>query len=636
MGRLFFSFFIFLAGPMALFTSVQTSGNNELPTNSKTQLLWGDTHLHTYYSFDAFLNQNYSATPDTAYRWAKGEPVIHPKNRTRVQINTPLDFLVVSDHAEELGVFTTLIKEGDELLSPMGPWDSSVRWMQMKIAQYLVSKDRGEEVFNNILPKQEVKAGGDPVQDESGVMYPSPYGDTTKIRNKVWTDIVETAERHNEPGKFTSLIGWEWSSTPAGANLHRVVFTPDGADKALQFLPYGSDVSQYPEDLWAWLDATQQKTGSRFVAIPHNPNISKGYMFGDTTLKGKPITPEYSKVRMNWEPVVEMTQVKGDSETHPLLSPEDNFADFESYGFYIQQRNQAYKPKPGDYVRSSLITGMAIEQQIGTNPYKFGMIGSTDSHTGLATAEEDNFWGKYATDSTPETKNQDIIGAAKNSGWDMAAAGLTAVWAQENTREAIYAAFKRKEVYATTGTRIGLQFFGGWNLPKQSQYAEDLAKIGYRMGVPMGGDLITPNKKRSPEFIVRAVKDPLGANLDRVQIVKGWVDQQGASHEKIYNVAWSGDRSTNKEGQLPAVGNTVDRNLGTYKNTIGSAELTAHWVDPQFDADQRAFYYVRVLEIPTPRHSLFDKIALDQLDLQNGPETLQERAYSSPIWYTPQ
>lgn len=604
--------------------------------DTQTQLLWGDTHLHTKYSFDAFLNENHSATPDTAYRWAKGEPVIHPENRVRVQIKTPLDFLVVSDHAEEIGVFATLILEGNDLLAPMGLWDSLRRWVQMKLAKYLIDNGRGEEIFTDILPKQEVNAGGDPIQDPHGVMYGSPYGDTTVIRNKVWTDIVETAERHYEPGKFTSLIGWEWSSTPAGANLHRVVFTPDGADKALQFLPYGSDISQYPEDLWAWLQSTQEKTGTRFVSIPHNPNISKGYMFAETTVKGQPISAEYSKIRMNWEPVVEMTQVKGDSETHPAFSPQDKFADFESYGFFLQQKNQAYSPKPGDYVRSSLQTGMAIEQQIGVNPYKFGMIGSTDSHTALATAEEDNFWGKYATDSTPETKDQDIIGAAENSGWDMAAAGLAAVWAKQNTREEIYAAFKRKEVYATTGTRIGLQFFGGWNWPNGSQDIENLASIGYQQGVPMGGDLITGDSQGAPEFLIRAVKDPLGANLDRVQIVKGWVDQQGASFEKVYNVVWSDNRSLGANGELPPVGSTVDRDTATYKNTIGSSELTAHWVDPQFDPEQRAFYYVRVMEIPTPRHSLFDKIALGQMDLQNGPETLQERAYSSPIWYTPQ
>ena len=610
--------------------------DQDLQIETQTQLLWGDTHLHTQYSFDAFLNQNHSATPDTAYRWAKGEPVIHPENRVRVQIKTPLDFLVVSDHAEEIGVFATLILEGNDLLAPLGPWDSLKRWVQMKLAKYLIDSDRGEEIFTDILPKQEVSAGGDPIQDPHGVMYGSPYGDTTAIRNKVWTDIVETAERHYEPGKFTSLIGWEWSSTPAGANLHRVVFTPDGADKALQFLPYGSDISQYPEDLWAWLQSTQEKTGTRFVSIPHNPNISKGYMFADTTVKGEPITAQYSKIRMSWEPVVEMTQVKGDSETHPAFSPQDKFADFESYGFFLQQKNQPYKPQPGDYVRSSLKIGMGIEQQIGVNPYKFGMIGSTDSHTALATAEEDNFWGKYATDSTPETKDQDIIGAAENSGWDMAAAGLAAVWAKQNTREEIYAAFKRKEVYATTGTRIGLQFFGGWNWPNGSQHSEDLASIGYQHGVPMGGDLITGDSEGAPEFLIRAVKDPIGANLDRVQIVKGWIDQQGASYEQVYNVVWSDNRSLGENGELPPVGSTVDRDTATYKNTIGSAELTAHWTDPQFNPDQPAFYYVRVLEIPTPRHSLFDKIALGQMDLQNGPETLQERAYSSPIWYTPQ
>ena len=625
-----------IAGSLVL-SSMAAADSGELldDTEVPARLLWGDTHLHTKYSFDAFFNQNHTATPDTAYRWAKGLPVIHPYNRARVQIQTPLDFLVVSDHAEELGVMTVLYQQGHDQLSPMGPWDSFVRWIQLQFAEYLISRGNGEAVFNNALPEQEVMPGGDPVSDPHGAIYPTPYGDTTKIRTGVWQEIIGAAERHNEPGKFTSLIGWEWSSTPAGANLHRVVFTPDGADKASQFLPYGSDISQYPEDLWDWLQKTGQRTGTRFIAIPHNSNISKGYMFADTALDGAPITAQYAKTRMAWEPVVEMTQVKGDSETHPRLSPEDQFADFETYGFFLQQQYQEYDPQSGDYIRSALKTGLAVERQTGVNPFKFGLIGSTDSHTALATAEEDNFWGKYANDSTPEIKDQDIIGEAKNSGWDLAAAGLTAVWARDNTRDEIYAAFKRKEVYATTGPRISLQFFGGWDWPKAAEHTENLAALGQSYGVPMGGDLTAQPHTEAPQFLIRAAKDPLGANLDRIQVVKGWIDWNGSQFEQVYNVAWSDNRSLSADGKLPEVGNTVDRTNATYDNSIGAAELVARWTDPQFDPAQRAFYYVRVLQIPTPRHSLYDKIALKNMQLENGPETLQERAYSSPIWYTP-
>jgi len=616
---------------MAAADSVELIDDTEVPA----KLLWGDTHLHTKYSFDSFFNENHTATPDTAYRWAKGLPVIHPYNRARVQIQTPLDFLVVSDHAEELGVMTVLYQQGHDLLSPMGPWDSFLRWIQLQFANYLISRGNGEAVFNNALPEQEVTPGGDPVSDPHGALYEAPYGDTTKIRTGVWQEIIGAAEEHNEPGKFTSLIGWEWSSTPAGANLHRVVFTPDGADKASKFLPYGSDISQYPEDLWDWLQKTGQQTGARFVAIPHNSNISKGYMFADTALDGSPITAQYAKTRMAWEPVVEMTQVKGDSETHPRLSPEDEFADFETYEFFLQQQYQEYDPQSGDYIRSALKTGLAVEQQTGVNPFKFGLIGSTDSHTALATAEEDNFWGKYANDSTPEIKDQDIIGAAQNTGWDMAAAGLTAVWARDNTRDEIYAAFKRREVYATTGPRISLQFFGGWNWPVGAEHAENLSALGQHYGVPMGGDLTAQQHLESPQFLIRAAKDPLGANLDRIQVVKGWVDRDGSQFEQVYDVVWSDNRSLSADGKLPDVGNTVDRNTATYDNSIGAAELVARWTDPQFDPTQRAFYYVRVLQIPTPRHSLYDKIALQKMQLENGPETLQERAYSSPIWYNP-
>jgi len=479
--------------------------------------------------------------------------------------------------------------------------------------------------------------GSDPVQDPSNEIPDSAFGDLTKIETTAWEEIVDAAERNNDPGTFTSLIGWEWSSIPTGANLHRVVFTPDGADKAKQFLPFGSDEGQYPEELWQWLDDTKKRTGTRFVAIPHNSNISKGYMFAETTLKGKPITAEYARTRMQWEPVVEATQFKGDSEARAAFSPQDEFADFENFDHYLQQDVEAYEAKKGSFIRPALKTGLAIENKIGVNPFKFGMIGSTDSHTGLASPEEDNFMGKVARDSTPETKISEGKKVVTFNGWDMSASGLAAVWAKENTREAIYNAFQRKEVYATTGPRLKVQMFAGWNFEKGAANANNFAEIGYRQGIPMGGDLVKPENVtgKAPQFLIRAVKDPKGANLDRIQVIKGWVDSKGAQHEKVYNVAWAGERKLDAKGKLAPVGNTVDISIPSYTNTIGTAELSVKWRDPSFIASQNAFYYVRILQIPTPRHSQYDAVALQIDTPKEGPAFLQERAYTSPIWYTP-
>ncbi|MFT6750911.1 MAG: hypothetical protein ACJA2O_001092 [Candidatus Azotimanducaceae bacterium] len=602
-----------------------------------TELLWGDTHLHTSYSFDAFLNQNQSADPDTAYRWAKGQPVIHPYNRTRIQIDTPLDFLVVSDHAELMGVIRAIHNETAEIPDE-GFIQDITRWIKTSVLLDAIENETGRKIFSDILPVPPENPGGDPVADPANVLPLGAFGNTIKTETTAWNEIVDAAERHNNPGKFTSLIGWEWSSIPTGANLHRVVLTPDGGEKARQFLPYGSDQSQYPEDLWQWLETTQKETGTRFLTIPHNSNISKGYMFAETTLKGQPITAEYAKNRVKWEPIVEATQIKGDSETHPDLSPNDKFADFETYGFYIQQTHSEYVAKAADYVRPALLTGLAIEEKIGVNPYKFGLIGSTDAHTGMSSAEETNFWGKMAKDSTPETKRSGLIGdkSKSASGWSMAAQGMAAVWAEENTREAIYSAFKRKEVYATTGPRIAIRVFAGWDFDAQEADSKDFAKIGYAKGVPMGGDLLRPsNETQIPQLLIRATRDPKGANLDRVQVIKGWVDTNNTSREKIFNVSWSDNRQLGGDGDLPDVGTTVNEAIPSYTNSIGSSEFSTLWTDPEFSVEQRAFYYVRVLQIPTPRHSLYDAIALQRDVQEEAPATIQERAYTSPIWYTP-
>lgn len=609
------------------------------------QLLFGDTHLHTSYSFDAYLNKNQSADPDTAYRWAKGQPVVHTLNRTRVQIDTPLDFLVVSDHAELMGVIRAL-NLGTAETEDLGFIGNIKRWFAVKILNRAIEGGDGSDFFNSLLPVQPTSPGGDPVADSNNELPTNTFGDTIKTETSAWHDIVDAAERHNNPGEFTTLIGWEWSSIPTGANLHRIVFSPDGADKAKQYVPYGSDQSQYPQDLWQWLEDTQARTGSRFLAMPHNSNISKGYMYSDTTLQGADIDAEYAKRRLKWEPVSEMTQFKGDSETHPALSPDDEFADFETYGFYIQQGAQEYQPTPADYARSALKLGLALEQKIGVNPYQFGMIGSTDSHSGLSTPEEHNFWGKFARDSTPDTKvSDDAIGGSANgrnvSGWDMSASGLAAAWAKDNTREEIFAAFQRKEVYATTGTRLKVRVFGGWDFDEALLESHDFASAGYAQGVPMGGNLNYQGdavQPRAPQMMIQAQKDPKDANLDRVQVIKGWVDAQGDTHEKVYNVAWSGqesgERTMDARGRITEVGNTVDLETGAYNNSIGAEQLSVLWTDPDFDAAQSAFYYVRVLQIPTPRHSLLDGIALEIEPPQQGPATIQERAYTSPIWYS--
>jgi hypothetical protein len=594
------------------------------------QLLWGDTHLHTTFSSDAFANNNLLADPDTAYRYARGLPVIHPYHRARVQIETPLDFLVVSDHAEYLGVIRHLYFNGSEGVET-GMVDklkaSFVGWL----LRLRVDAGRGSELFVSVLPKPDA----DPRAAAAETLGSSLIPPLPKVEADTWRQITDAADRHNDPGNFTAMIGWEWSSVPGGANLHRVVVTDGNASSAQQYQPFGLDDSPYPEDLWRWLAETATATGDDFIAIPHNSNISKGFMFDDQTLRGEPVSAEWAETRSYWEPVAEITQIKGDSETHPVLSPNDPFADFETYPYHIQQGTSEYIPKPGDYLRSGLLRGMGLEASIGVNPYRLGFIGSTDSHTALPSAEERNFHGKLATDSIPENKNSRWDGGEGPTGWAMSASGLAAVWADSNTRESILAALRRREVYATTGPRIGVQLYAGWNLPVVAVDGADDWRAAAAAGVPMGGVLPAPGQAGlAPQILVQATRDPLGANLDRIQVVKGWIDAAGAPQERVYDVAWSGERSL-ESGQLPAVGNTVDVTTGSWDNSIGEPQLATLWQDPDFDPTQAAFYYVRVLEIPTPRHSLLDAIALGQAEAAGQPDTLQERAYTSPVWYAP-
>jgi hypothetical protein len=600
--------------------------DNHAKAGYPTRVFWGDTHLHTSNSFDVYLFGTPNSTPDAAYRFAKGLPVISPTTGTRWQIQQPLDFLVVADHAEMVGSVPRLFEENAEEFA-----NTKTGKAMLKLAP-----DKSEEGLQKIYDAINYVASG--LENELGVdaeqMVKDMHGGTK--RETTWERNIETAEEHNEPGKFSAIIGFEWSSNAGGANLHRVVFQAEGGDVAKQYLPYSSLESDDPENLWKWLDATSEKTGATFVAIPHNPNISLSRMFPTERNNGKPVDAAYAKTRAEWEPVVEATQIKGDSESHPLLSPNDEFADYEIFDFALTPDGTRPKPTKADYIRNGLMRGLEFEKKLGTNPYKVGMIGATDSHTGMPAVEETNFSGKGQHDATAEQRPHPT-GIGSSKGWDMGAAGYAGVWATENTREAIVAAFKRREVYATSGPRMTLRFFGGFDFTEDLAKSNSLVAMGYEQGVPMGGDLTAAPDDKAPTFLVAASKDPNGANLDRIQIIKGYLNEEGFAEERIYDVAVSDDRKIGKDGRCETpVGNTVDLNTGKYTNTIGDVQMTVTWTDPDFDPEQAAFYYVRLLEIPTPRYSLLDAIALG-IDWKetNRPATIQERCYSSPIWYTP-
>ncbi len=617
-----------------------------------TRLFWGDTHLHTSDSPDAYTAGNRSAGPDVAYRYAKGEPVIHPYNRTRVQILEPLDFLAVSDHAEYLGVMP-VVMNGEFEQPEAGVFARLKSWFMVTLVRYLIEEPRSAtKRFTQLLPEAEVQSGDarDPVAaaveagTDGGLESAGLINEDAarRISASRWAQSMQVADHHNKPGVFTALVGWEWTQTASGANLHRVVVSDTSGATASTFDPVGADDAPYPEELWDQLQLLSERTGANFIAIPHNSNLSKGYMFSRTTLRGEPIAEGYAAKQARWEPIAEVTQIKGDSETHPELAPNDEFADFERFNFYLQAFPQAkgYKVQEGDTVRSALKTGLELENEIGVNPFKLGMIGSTDSHTSMASAEEPNFWGKVATDSIPENKRPvDPSGYGDGehgfNGWSMSASGLAAVWAADNSREAIVAAMQRRETYATTGPRIRVRLFAGWDFALEDATSPDLAAIGYAGGVPMGGQLSAAPAGAAPHFIISAARGPIDHNLDRIQVVKGWLDARGEAQEKIFDVAWSGDRQPDAQGKLPAVGSTVDLHTGKTANSIGAAELATLWVDPEFDPTRSAFYYARVLQIPTIRHSQLDAIALGIDTPYEGPATLQERAYTSPVWYTP-
>jgi hypothetical protein len=583
-----------------------------------TQVFWGDTHLHTALSMDAGAFGNRLGM-DEAYRFARGEEVVSATG-LRVKLGRPLDFLVISDHSDGMGFFPMLMA-GDPLMMAK---EEGRRWKGMV--------DEGGQTA--------VAAALEMIDSFSRGEFPWEPNDP-QIMRPVWDNAVAAAERYNEPGRFTAFIGYEWTSlAPPGNNLHRVVIFRDDGDKASRVLPYTATDSIDPEDLWAVLAAYEEKTGGQVLAIPHNGNLSNGMMFAVETLDGEPLDGDYAQRRQRWEPIYEVTQIKGDGEAHPFLSPNDEFADYETWD--VSNLNFS-EPKTDDmlqheYARSALKLGLELEEELGANPFKFGMIGSTDSHTSLATAEEENFFGKHSgSEPGPGRISHPVMqaGGMKIMGWQQAASGYAAVWATENTREAIFDAMKRKETYATTGSRMMVRFFGGWEFDAADANNRYPGAVGYTKGVPMGGDLSAAPAGKAPTFLVGALKDPFGANLDRIQIVKGWLEG-GELKEKIFDVAVSDGREIGANGRCEQpVGSTVDTATATWTNTIGDPELITVWEDPQFDASQRAFYYARVIEIPTPRWAAYDIV---RYGLEASPEitmTTQERAYTSPIWYTP-
>ncbi len=582
------------------------------------QVFFGDTHFHTELSFDAGLIGT-SLDAHDGFRIARGEKIVSNTGQP-VQLIRPLDFLVITDHAELIGLASAIRESSPLLLAE--PWG---KWIHERFNSGAEGRMEG---FADIIQRATV-LGENPFESED-------------LTRSVWEDFIRIADQYNEPGRFTAMAGFEWSSTPKGDNLHRVVVFRDGADKTGQTLPYSMFDSDDPEGLWGYLAAYEARTGGQALAIPHNGNVSNGLMFSDKTFSGRRMTRAYAEARIRWEPIIEVSQIKGDGETHPLLSTEDEFADYENWDVGNLAGTAAKEEwmLQYEYGRSALKLGLKLGERLGVNPYKFGLLAATDTHTALPTTREENFFGKYQhTEPSPTRHNRQVIPADDPALRIMTsqevASGLTAVWARDNTRGQIFDAMMRKEVYATTGTRITVRVFGGWDFTADEVVRPDFIDQGYRRGVPMGGTLIEAPEGAAPNFMIRALRDPDGANLDRVQIIKGWLDAQGETHERIYDVAVSDGREIGSDGRArEPVGNTVDVATATYSNTIGDAVFAAHWQDPDFDPDESAFYYVRVLEIPTPRWTTYDA-AFFGIDLpDNVPATLQDRAYTSPIWYT--
>ncbi|MEZ5570447.1 MAG: DUF3604 domain-containing protein [Halioglobus sp.] len=583
-------------------TAVQPPPKDVTQYNPLRNLYWGDLHIHTSFSTDAYTN-GVRATPDDAYTFAKGGEIEHAAGYG-IRIARPLDFAAVTDHSEYLGVLRAT--KPDLPLSRRGLRERLLNDGRLGVTIAFAQSLLGFDLEDAIVPGW---------QD---------------ISRSAWQETIATAQRHNDPGRFTTFVGYEWSSMPGERNLHRnVIYRSANVPP----LPFSSVDSEDPRDLWSALEQ-QREQGMEAFAIPHNGNISDGLMYNRVMFDGKPMNAAYAQRRMDNEPLSEIFQVKGSSETNPLLSEEDQFAGFEIYDTLLSQSQETSRAK-GSYARDALRTGLEMSHAEGFNPYRFGVIGSSDGHNAASPVEENNYFGKLPLLDGSAALRLGLATYTPSSmpgGRRWSAAGLAAVWAQENTRESLYDAMRRKETYATSGPRIAVRFFGGWDYPANMLQQRDWITLAEAQGVPMGQQL-PAGDAATPSFAVWAIRDPESGNLDRIQIIKGWVDETGKSHEKLFDVVWSGERSIDANGKLPAVGNTVDAATATYSNSIGAQQLSTVWTDPQFDPEQEAFYYARVIEIPTPRWTTFDALKLGIPAPE--PVSLQERAVTSAIWYKP-
>jgi hypothetical protein len=585
--------------------------------NPERNAYFGQTHVHTSWSFDAYVFGNTLTGPEDAYKYSLGQPIKHPGGYM-VKLKRPLDFEAVTDHSEYVGTVRLANDPGSEI-------------SKLPIAEKLKVRSK-EDVMKVYLFLGNSMVKNEPIKE---LLDPAVAG-------SVWKETVAIADKYYQPGKFTTFAAYEWSAAPDNRNLHRNVIFKD--TKKVPALPFSSIDSTNPEDLWVWMDS-QRRAGNELLAISHNSNLSDGVMFPlEVDNKDRPIDAAWAQDRMNNEPLAEITQLKGTSETHPSLSPNDEFAGFEILNYLLggAERTPGIH---GSYIREAYENGLAMQDSRGFNPYRFGVVGASDTHDTAAAYEQSNYFGGHGLlDATPQAR----LSGKKEAGLDMtqlSVSGLGGVWAEENTRESIFAAMQRKETFGTSGPRIKVRLFGGWGFALDVLKQKDWAKTAYANGVPMGGDL-PPPKGKAPSFVVWAVKDPDEANLDRIQIVKGWT-RNGQSFEKVYDVAWSGNRALAHSGlvenilyrgndlKLPPVGNTVDVKNATYKNTIGAVELKTVWTDPEFDPSLHAFYYARVLQIPTPRWTTYDAKALGVAPPSNVPAAVQDRAWTSPIWYTP-
>jgi len=606
-------------------TTIKTEPRDDyspyLDDNYPKDVYFGDTHLHTSYSTDAGLFGN-TLGPEQAYRFAKGKEITSSMG-VKARLLRPLDFLVIADHSENLGLAPMIAEANPDLLK--------IEW--------------GRKIYELV---QEGKFGDAYAMWGERMITKNDPINSDKIMSSMWEKIINAAERHNDPGQFTAFIGFEWTSSPGGSNLHRNIIFRDDGDKTSQVLPMSAYDSEDPEDLWDYLAQYERKTGGKVLSIAHNGNLSNGLMFDDVTLTNrKEIDKDYALRRSKWEPLYEVTQMKGDGETHPTLSTKDEFADFETWDKGSFGAPKESEMLPREYLREALKRGLNYEEKLGANPFKFGMIGSTDSHTSIASFEENNMFGKVSelepsnkpirfeemiTGYLPDPKGRNYSMYA----YQTSASGLAAVWSRENTREALWDAMKRRETYATTGTRIKVRFFAGYNFERMDLNRADFVKYSYDNGVPMGADLNRNADEKTPTFLIKALKDPDWANLDRIQIIKGWLGEDGETLEKVYDIVVSDGRDIGSDGRCKvAVGNTVNVKEATFDNSIGAVSLQGYWKDPDFDASQRAFYYVRVLEIPTPRWTTYDSKFFGVERPTDVPASIQERAYTSPIWYTP-